>query len=63
MKRDNLLKFLLKNRCIFVREGAKHTVFLNPLLKKTSTIPRHNEISDFLARKICRDLGIKPPIK
>ena len=63
MKRENLIKHLFKNKCIFVREGAKHTVFLNTLLKKTSTIPRHNEIDNFLARKICRDLGVEPPIK
>jgi hypothetical protein len=47
----------------FVREGAKHSVFFNPLLKKTSTVPRHNEIDNFLAKKICRDFGIEPPKK
>jgi len=25
---------------------------------KSSTIPRHREINDFLARKICRDLEV-----
>jgi mRNA interferase HicA len=63
MKRGDLIKHLFKNNCIFVREGAKHTVFLNPLLKKTSTVPRHNEIDNFLAKKICRDLGVEPPVK
>jgi hypothetical protein len=29
---------------------------------KRSAIPRHNEIRDILARKICKDLGI-PPMK
>ena len=28
----------------------------------TSTIPGHREIKDFLARKICRDLGV-PELK
>lgn len=60
MKREVLIRYLLANKCIFVREGAKHSVFLNPLIKKVSTIPRHNEINNFLAKKICRDLGIKP---
>lgn len=58
MKRKDLIKYLLKEGCIFVREGAKHSVFFNPLLKKTSTIPRHNEIDNFLAKKICKDLGV-----
>jgi predicted RNA binding protein YcfA (HicA-like mRNA interferase family) len=63
MKRKDLIRHLLKNGCIFVREGAKHSIFFNPLLKKTSTVPRHNEIDNFLAKKICRDLGIEPPKK
>ncbi len=28
---------------------------------KTSTIPRHREINDFLAQKICKDLEIPKP--
>jgi mRNA interferase HicA len=48
----------------FVREGARHSVFFNPvLLRKISTVPRHNEIENFLAKKICRDLGIEPAKK
>ena len=60
MKRRDLIESLLKNKCVFIREGAKHSVFFNPLMKKSSTIPRYNEIEDFLAKKICRDLGIEP---
>jgi mRNA interferase HicA len=63
MKRKDLIRYLIKNGCVFVREGAKHSVFFNPLLRKTSTVPRHNEIDNFLAKKICRDLGIEPPKK
>lgn len=63
MKRANLIRHLLEAGCIFVREGAKHSVFYNPLTKRISTIPRHSEINDFLAKKICRDLGILPPKK
>ena len=33
-----------------------------PSLNKRSAVPRHNEIVDLLARKICKDLGV-PPIK
>lgn len=59
MKRQRLIRFLLEKRCIFVREGGKHTVFFNPLTKRTSTVPRHSDVNNFLARKICRDLGIE----
>lgn len=63
MKRSDLIKHLLKEGCVFIREGAKHSVFFNPLLRKTSTIPRHNEVNNFLAEKICKDLGISSPKK
>jgi len=63
MKRKDLIRHLLKEGCIFIKEGAKHSVFFNPLLKKTSTVPRHNEIDNFLAKKICKDLGISQPKK
>lgn len=33
-------------------------MYLNRPGRKTSIIPRHREINDFLARKICRDLEI-----
>ena len=59
MKRERLIRYLLKNGCVFIREGGKHSVFLNPLTKRVSTIPRHNEVNRFLAKKICRDLGIE----
>ena len=61
MKRKDLIRHLRKNRCIFIREGARHSVFFNPLIQKSSTIPRHTEIDNFLAKKICRDLGIESP--
>jgi mRNA interferase HicA len=61
MKRKDLLRHLEKNRCVLLREGGRHTVYLNPREKKASTIPRHNEINDFLAKKICKDLGVPQP--
>jgi predicted RNA binding protein YcfA (HicA-like mRNA interferase family) len=58
MKRIDLLRYLKKNGCVLVREGAKHSLFFNASTGKSSTIPRHAEINDFLAKKICRDLGL-----
>jgi hypothetical protein len=34
---------------------------VNRAAGKTSIVPRHREINDFLARKICRDLEVPPP--
>jgi mRNA interferase HicA len=45
----------------FLREGNKHTVYVNRLENKSSTVPRHREVNDFLARKICTDPQIPKP--
>ena len=58
MKRRELIRYLEAHGCEFLREGSDHTVYVNRTAQKTSTIPRHTEINDFLARKICRDLQI-----
>lgn len=58
MKRKDLIRHIEKNGGIFLREGGRHTVFINKAAKKCSTVPRHSEINDFLAKKICKDLEI-----
>ena len=58
MKRLDLLRYLEVHGCRFLREGGNHTVYFNPEKRKVSAIPRHREINDFLARKICKDLGV-----
>lgn len=61
MKRRALLKHLRKHGCELLREGKKHSVYWNPANRRTSVVPRHTEIVDKLARKICKDLGILTP--
>lgn len=61
MKRADLVLYLLRNGCRLVREGGSHSVHFNPASNKTSTVPRHREINDFLCRKICKDLEIEDP--
>ena len=61
MKRREFLRHLESQGCVMLREGGKHTVYLNPKHRKTSTVPRHTEIRDFLAKKICKDLEIDTP--
>jgi mRNA interferase HicA len=61
MKRRQLIKHLTSNGCLLLREGAKHSIYFEPVSGKTSSVPRHVEIADLLARKICRDLGIPEP--
>ena len=61
MKRRELIRHFEKHGCQVLREGSKHTMFVNPRQKKVSALPRHTEINDILARKICRDLEIPEP--
>lgn len=63
MKRRDLLQHLRAHGCDLLREGAKHSVYVNRELGKASSVPRHKEINDFLARKICGDLEITAPEK
>jgi len=60
MKRRDFIRYLEKNGCRLLREGGRHSVYLNPAANKISTVPRHAEVVDLLARKICKDLGITP---
>lgn len=60
MKRESLLRHLRSHGCELLREGGRHSWWVNQSLNKRSAVPRHNEISDILAKKICKDLGIEP---
>ncbi len=59
MKRRELISYLQDHGCEIIREGSRHSWWGNPNKNKRSAIPRHSEISDNLARKICKDVGIK----
>jgi hypothetical protein len=61
VKRVDLIRHVESQGCRLLREGANHSVDVNPTARKTSTVPRHREVDDFLARKICRDLQILNP--
>jgi hypothetical protein len=56
MKRLDVVRHLEQHGCALLR-----SVYVNRTTGKSSTVPRHREINDFLARKICRDLEIPMP--
>jgi mRNA interferase HicA len=62
MKRRDLIKHLEAHGCEFLREGSRHSWWWNPEQNKRSSVPRHMEVKDNLAKKICKDLGV-PLIK
>ncbi len=63
MKRKKLLKHIKEYHCELVREGGKHSLFINSNSGKLTTIPRHPDIKEGLCRKICKDLGIPDILK
>jgi hypothetical protein len=56
VKRTELIKHIKKHDAVFIREGERHTIYQRGEYK--TEVPRHNEIVDELARKICKDLKI-----
>jgi mRNA interferase HicA len=61
MKRIDLIRHLEQCGCEFLREGGEHTVYVNRAARRSSSVPRHREVNEFLARKICDDLQIPRP--
>lgn len=58
MKRGDLLRHLRRHGCYLKREGASHSLWCNPKTGAVEAVPRHTEISNVLARKICRNLAV-----
>ncbi|MBF0260656.1 MAG: type II toxin-antitoxin system HicA family toxin [Magnetococcales bacterium] len=53
------MRYLVAQGCELVREGGNHSWWRNPFDNRRTAIPRHQEIPDLMARKICRDLGVE----
>ena len=62
MKRHALIDHLHRHGCRFDREGSRHTLFINPVTGVKAPVPRHGEIDNRLALKICQQLSV-PPIR
>jgi len=58
MKRNALLRHLRYHGCTMKREGASHSLWTNPQTGRVEAIPRHTEIPNKLAKKICRNLSV-----
>jgi predicted RNA binding protein YcfA (HicA-like mRNA interferase family) len=56
VKRKRLIRHIEEHGAFLLREGRRHSVFQKSTLR--TMVPRHTEIVDELARKICKDLDI-----
>ena len=58
MKKRHLTQHLHDKGCSRFRQGRRHEWRRNDLTGEHSAVPRHREIPNHLAEKICRDLGV-----
>ncbi len=61
MKRRDLPRHLSQHGCRFVREGGEHSIWENPATNRRTSVPRHREILEFTAARICKQLDIPVP--
>jgi len=57
MKRAEIIKQLAEKGAIFIRHGSNHDIYVQPKTGNTEPVPRHNEIKEFIARKILKNLS------
>ena len=58
MKKRTLTRHLRQQGCSLLRQGRNHEWWQNTQTGERSAVPRHNEVQDILAKKICGDLGV-----
>ena len=61
MKLRQFARHLKEQGCEFYAEGSKHSKVKNKATGKRSTVPRHGEIDNDLAKDICKQLGVDRP--
>lgn len=61
MKRRDFEHHLREHGCVFGKEGARHTTFVNPRNRRSASVPRHTEIKKGVVFGICKWLEIPDP--
>jgi predicted RNA binding protein YcfA (HicA-like mRNA interferase family) len=56
VKRIDLIRIITQNGAEFVRHGSDHDVYRQPKTGKQDAIPRHNEIKEYVAKSIIKNL-------
>ena len=61
VKRRRLMSHLLMHNCFVYRDDGPHTVIKNASGGAQASVPRHREIKNPTARRICQQLGVPLP--
>lgn len=56
MRRADLVRTITEYGCVLVRHGGNHDWYRNPLTGVAQAVPRHREVSEYLARRIIASL-------
>jgi predicted RNA binding protein YcfA (HicA-like mRNA interferase family) len=54
VKRQKLLKEIVKRGAVFVRHGASHDIYENPQTNTSTQVPRHADINEQVAKAIIK---------
>ncbi|MFP3868220.1 MAG: type II toxin-antitoxin system HicA family toxin [Desulfobacteraceae bacterium] len=57
-KRRDLIRYLEENGFNQIREGAKHSIYINGI--KTVPVKRHKSLDRITANEICKQAGLLP---
>jgi mRNA interferase HicA len=63
MKLRDLAKHPCYHGCQLLREGARHSWWVNVKQNRRTAVPRHCEVNDKLILKICKDLEFQGHIR
>ena len=61
MKREKVLKHLRSNDCSLLREGGRHSMYINNTNGKQAPVPKHPDIKKRTIKSICNQLDIDEP--
>jgi predicted RNA binding protein YcfA (HicA-like mRNA interferase family) len=56
VKRRDLVKYLIENGFILIREGGNHSIFSKE--KKMIPVKRHNTFDRITANELCKQAGL-----
>jgi hypothetical protein len=63
VKHADLIRHLEAHGCRLVREGGRYSIYMNLRTGQGAPVPRHREVKDPLAWRICKQLGVPVPIR
>ena len=58
VKRSDLVKYLVSNSFLLLREGRHHSIYTNGI--RTIPVKRHRTLDRITANELCKQAGLEP---